>query len=167
MKMISGRFNGSVKESLSSRFHSMRALLRCTTVVQASAIHGRGLFALRGLEAGEMVIEYCGELIRPVLTDAREKLYEAKNIGCYMFKIDELNVVDATMKGNSARFINHSCEPNCYSRVCQIEGRKRIIICTSRYIRRGEELTYNYKFPIEENKIICRCQSKKCKGYMN
>lgn len=59
---------------------------------------------------GEMVIEYAGELIRATLTDKREKHYESKGIGCYMFRIDDNFVVDATMRGNAARFINHSCE---------------------------------------------------------
>ena len=58
----------------------------------------------------EMVIEYAGEEIRPMLTDNREKYYESRGIGCYMFKIDDDTVIDATMKGNAARFINHSCE---------------------------------------------------------
>ena len=57
-----------------------------------------------------MVIEYAGEEIRPMLTDNREKYYESRGIGCYMFKIDDDTVIDATMKGNAARFINHSCE---------------------------------------------------------
>lgn len=57
-----------------------------------------------------MVIEYAGELIRSTLTDQRERYYNSRGIGCYMFKIDENLVVDATMRGNAARFINHSCE---------------------------------------------------------
>lgn len=60
--------------------------------------------------AGEMVIEYAGELIRSTLTDKRERYYDGRGIGCYMFKIDDNLVVDATMRGNAARFINHSCE---------------------------------------------------------
>lgn len=64
---------------------------------------------------GEMVIEYAGELIRSMLTDKRERYYDSRGIGCYMFKIDDNWVVDATMRGNAARFINHSCEvrQNC------------------------------------------------------
>lgn len=62
---------------------------------------------------GEMVIEYAGEVIRATLTDKREKYYDGKGIGCYMFRIDDQFVVDATMRGNAARFINHSCEVSC------------------------------------------------------
>ncbi|XP_064805824.1 histone-lysine N-methyltransferase 2B-like [Oncorhynchus masou masou] len=73
-----------------------------------SAIHGRGLFCKRNIDAQEMVIEYAGIVIRSVLTDKREKYYDGKGIGCYMFRIDDFDVVDATMHANAARFINHS-----------------------------------------------------------
>lgn len=62
------------------------------------------------LQGGEMVVEYAGQVIRSVLCDKREKEYEAKGMGCYMFRVDDQTVVDATVHGNAARFINHSCE---------------------------------------------------------
>ena len=136
-----------------------------------------------------MVIEYAGELIRSTLTDKRERYYDSKGIGCYMFKIDENLVVDATMSGTAARFINHSCDvrkfnlfklrekiltnpliylqPNCYSKVVDILGQKHIIIFALRRIVTGEELTYDYKFDIEDNKIPCCCGAKRCRKYMN
>uniref|UniRef100_A0A671SPK5 [histone H3]-lysine(4) N-methyltransferase n=1 Tax=Sinocyclocheilus anshuiensis TaxID=1608454 RepID=A0A671SPK5_9TELE len=137
--------------------------------VSQSAIHGRGLFCKRNIEAGEMVIEYSGIVIRSVLTDKREKYYDGKGIGCYMFRIDDFDVVDATMHGNAARFINHSCEPNCYSRVINVEGQKHIVIFALRKIYRGEELTYDYKFPIEDasNKLGCNCGAKRCRRFLN
>uniref|UniRef100_A0A3Q2Z8W6 [histone H3]-lysine(4) N-methyltransferase n=1 Tax=Hippocampus comes TaxID=109280 RepID=A0A3Q2Z8W6_HIPCM len=140
------------------------ALLFCR-----SLIHGRGLFCKRNIEAGEMVIEYSGTVIRSVLTDKREKYYDSKGIGCYMFRIDDFDVVDATMQGNAARFINHSCEPNCYSRVINVDGRKHIVIFALRKIYRGEELTYDYKFPIEdeESKLRCNCGARRCRRYLN
>ncbi|NXA89948.1 KMT2B methyltransferase, partial [Melanocharis versteri] len=137
--------------------------------VSSSAIHGRGLFCKRNIEAGEMVIEYSGIVVRSVLTDKREKFYDSKGIGCYMFRIDEAEVVDATMHGSAARFINHSCEPNCYSRVIHVEGHKRIVIFALRRILRGEELTYDYKFPIEEPaaKLPCNCGARRCRRFLN
>lgn len=86
-----------------------------------------------------------------------------------MFRIDDYEVVDATMHGNAARFINHSCEPNCYSRVVVVDGQKHIVIFALRKIYRGEELTYDYKFPIEEpgNKLPCNCGAKKCRKFLN
>ncbi|GCB71718.1 hypothetical protein scyTo_0001678 [Scyliorhinus torazame] len=136
---------------------------------QRSPIHGRGLFCKRNIDAGEMVIEYSGNVIRSVLTDKREKYYDSKGIGCYMFRIDDYEVVDATMHGNAARFINHSCEPNCYSRVISVDGQKHIVIFAVRKIYRGEELTYDYKFPIEDasNKLPCNCGAKKCRKFLN
>ena len=93
----------------------------------------------------------------------------SKGIGCYMFRIDDYEVVDATVHGNAARFINHSCEPNCYSRVITVDGQKHIVIFASRRIFCGEELTYDYKFPIEDasNKLPCNCSAKKCRKFLN
>ena len=69
-----------------------------------------GVYTLESLHCGEMVIEYIGEVVRNNMADKREKIYEKRNIGCYMWKLDFLNVVDATFKGNLARYINHSCD---------------------------------------------------------
>ncbi|CAH8442491.1 unnamed protein product [Dicrocoelium dendriticum] len=78
--------------------------------VHPSRIHGRGLFALRGFFEDEMVVEYMGELIRNLVCEAREVRYRAASVDCYMFRIDEDLVIDATYAGNAARFINHSCD---------------------------------------------------------
>ncbi|KAK6641150.1 hypothetical protein RUM44_012859 [Polyplax serrata] len=152
---------------LAMKYRNLRETAKMYLGVYRSKIHGRGLFCLREIEAGEMVIEYAGEVIRSTLTDKREKYYTDKGIGCYMFRIDDHFVVDATMKGNAARFINHSCEPNCYSKVVDILGKKHIVIFALRKIAVMEELTYDYKFPFEDEKISCHCLSKKCKKYLN
>ncbi|XP_039433529.1 histone-lysine N-methyltransferase trithorax [Culex pipiens pallens] len=152
---------------MAMRYRTLKETSKESVGVYRSHIHGRGLFCNRDIEAGEMVIEYAGELIRSTLTDKRERYYDGRGIGCYMFKIDENFVVDATMRGNAARFINHSCEPNCYSKVVDILGHKHIIIFALRRIVQGEELTYDYKFPFEDVKIPCSCGSKKCRKYLN
>jgi len=152
---------------MAMRFRHLAKNAREAVGVYASGIHGRGLFCKREIACGEMVIEYAGEEIRAILTDYREKYYDNKGIGCYMFRIDDDLVVDATVKGNAARFINHSCDPNCYSKIVDILGKKHIIIFALRKIFPGEELTYDYKFPIEEVKIQCHCGARKCKKYMN
>ncbi|XP_062564586.1 histone-lysine N-methyltransferase trithorax [Armigeres subalbatus] len=152
---------------MAMRYRTLKETSKESVGVYRSHIHGRGLFCNRDIEAGEMVIEYAGELIRSTLTDKRERYYDSRGIGCYMFKIDEHSVVDATMRGNAARFINHSCEPNCYSKVVDILGHKHIIIFALRRIVQGEELTYDYKFPFEDVKIPCSCGSKKCRKYLN
>ncbi|XP_048848986.1 histone-lysine N-methyltransferase 2B-like isoform X2 [Brienomyrus brachyistius] len=159
----------SLELPMAMRFRHLERTSKEAVGVYRSAIHGRGLFCKRNIDAGEMVIEYSGTVIRAVLTDKREKYYESKGIGCYMFRMDDFEVVDATMHGNAARFINHSCEPNCYSRVINVEGQKHIVIFALRKIYRGEELTYDYKFPFEDasNKLRCNCGAKRCRHFLN
>ncbi|XP_069372843.1 histone-lysine N-methyltransferase 2B isoform X2 [Paralichthys olivaceus] len=154
---------------MAMRFRHLEKISKEAVGVYRSQIHGRGLYCKRNIEAGEMVIEYAGTVIRSVLTDMREKYYDSKGIGCYMFRIDDFDVVDATMQGNAARFINHSCEPNCYSRVINVDGRKHIVIFALRKIYRGEELTYDYKFPIEDedSKLHCNCATRRCRRFLN
>lgn len=135
---------------------------------QRSKIHDWGLVALEPIEAEDFVIEYVGELIRRRISDIRELQYEKMGIGSsYLFRLDDGYVVDATRRGGLARFINHSCEPNCYTKVITVDGQKKIFIYAKRHIFTGEELTYNYKFPLEEQKIPCNCGSKRCRGSMN
>ncbi|XP_036410988.1 histone-lysine N-methyltransferase 2B-like isoform X2 [Megalops cyprinoides] len=159
----------SLELPMAMRFRHLEKTSKEAVGVYRSAIHGRGLFCKRNIDAGEMVIEYSGIVIRAVLTDKREKYYDSKGIGCYMFRIDDFDVVDATMHGNAARFINHSCEPNCYSRVIHVEGQKHIVIFALRKIYRGEELTYDYKFPIEDDssKLSCNCGARRCRRFLN
>ncbi|KAM7259888.1 hypothetical protein ACFE04_015629 [Oxalis oulophora] len=129
---------------------------------QRSKIHDWGLIALEPIEAEDFVIEYVGELIRSRISDIREQYYEKMGIGSsYLFRLDDGYVVDATKRGGVARFINHSCEPNCYTKVISVDGEKKIFIYAKRHIAAGEEVSYNYKFPLEENKIPCNCGSKK------
>ncbi|XP_051962906.1 LOW QUALITY PROTEIN: histone-lysine N-methyltransferase 2A-like [Xyrauchen texanus] len=169
MQLKSARRATSMDLPLPVRFRHLKTTSRKAVGVYRSAIHGRGLFCRKNIDVGEMVIEYSGNVIRSVLTDKREKYYDGKAIGCYMFRIDDYEVVDATMHGNAARFINHSCEPNCYSRVVNVDSQKHIVIFAMRKISRGEELTYDYKFPIEEpgNKLPCNCGAKKCRKFLN
>ncbi|XP_071230884.1 histone-lysine N-methyltransferase 2B-like isoform X2 [Salvelinus alpinus] len=159
----------STELPMAMRFRHLEKTSKEAVGVYRSEIHGRGLFCKRNIEAGEMVIEYAGNVIRAVLTDKREKYYDSKGIGCYMFRIDDFDVVDATMHGNAARFINHSCEPNCYSRVILVDSHKHIVIFALRKIYRGEELTYDYKFPIEDDssKLRCNCATRRCRRFLN
>ncbi|XP_068215279.1 histone-lysine N-methyltransferase 2A-like [Palaemon carinicauda] len=164
---LSTRRATSLELPMAMRYRHLRETAREAVGVFRSCIHGRGLFCKRDIDSGEMVIEYAGQVIRSSMCDMREKDYESKGIGCYMFRIDDDTVIDATMHGNAARFINHSCDPNCYSRVVDILGKKHIIIFALRRIMRGEELTYDYKFPIEDDKIPCTCGTRRCRKYLN
>jgi hypothetical protein len=154
--------------------HAMqhRAMLKTwmrRTVVLRSGIEGWGVFATEDIVAGDMVIEYMGEIIRPIKSDRREEHYDSLGIGCYMFEISPGVIADATRSGNRARYINHSCDPNCYSRTVAVEnGRRAIVIFAKRNVRRGEELCYDYKFPLdEEDRVACACGAAKCQGFMN
>jgi SET domain/PHD-zinc-finger like domain/PHD-like zinc-binding domain/PHD-finger/F/Y-rich N-terminus len=149
-----------------------RAMLKSwkrRTVVLRSGIEGWGVFATEDIASGDMVIEYMGEIIRPITSDEREAFYDSQGIGCYMFEVAPGRIVDATKVGNRARYINHSCEPNCFSRTVTVEhGRRVIVIFAKRNIKRGEELCYDYQFPLDaEDRVACACGSAKCKGFMN
>jgi SET domain-containing protein len=126
----------------------------------------------------QVVIEYVGELIRQSVADVREKRYERSGIGsCYMFRLSREEIVDATVRGNIARYINHCCEPNCDSEIVTINdtdnakapasGEQKIVIIARRTIEVGQEVTYDYKFPIEDEKITCNCGAPNCIGRMN
>lgn len=103
-----------------------------------SAIHNWGLYSLESITTGEMIIEYVGEKIRQEIADLREIKYTESGIGSsYLFRIDEGTVVDATKKGGIARFINHSCDPNCTAKIIRVGGTKRIVIYALRDIEKG------------------------------
>ncbi|KAH8939560.1 hypothetical protein BDL97_15G042700 [Sphagnum fallax] len=135
---------------------------------QRSKIHDWGLVALEPIDTEDFVIEYVGEVIRRQISDIRERRYETLGIGSsYLFRIDDELVVDATRRGGLARFINHSCDPNCYTKIITVEGQKKVVIYSKRPIVAGEELTYDYKFPLEEVKIPCFCGASRCRGSLN
>ena len=140
--------------------------------LRPSAISGFGLFATRQFQRNSLIIEYCGEMLTgEPMVNKRDAYYNAMGKryrqSCYLFRLDELKVLDATHKGNLSRFINHSCDPNCYSRVVQIDSHKKLLIFASKVIESGEEIVYDYKFPDEEQKIPCLCGSEKCRKWMN
>lgn len=103
-----------------------------------SAIHNWGLYAEENITANDMIIEYVGEKVRQQVADMRERRYLKSGIGSsYLFRIDENTVIDATKRGGIARFINHSCTPNCTAKIIKVDGSKRIVIYALRDIERG------------------------------
>ncbi|KAF2178628.1 SET domain-containing protein [Zopfia rhizophila CBS 207.26] len=136
-----------------------------------SAIHNWGLYAEENIAANDMIIEYVGEKVRQRVADLREKKYDMQGVGSsYLFRIDEDTVIDATKMGGIARFINHSCTPNCTAKIIRVDGTKRIVIYALRDITKNEELTYDYKFEREidsTDRIPCLCGSVGCKGFLN
>ncbi|RDW74123.1 histone-lysine N-methyltransferase-2 [Coleophoma crateriformis] len=136
-----------------------------------SAIHNWGLYTMENIPMNDMIIEYVGEKIRQEVADLRETNYLRSGIGSsYLFRIDENTVIDATKKGGIARFINHSCMPNCTAKIITVEKSKRIVIYALRDIAQNEELTYDYKFEREigaTDRIPCLCGTTACKGFLN
>lgn len=116
-----------------------------------SRIHGWGVYATQAIPKNKRIIDYAGEKITNKESLKREVRYLKKgHIWC--FKLNNRFVRDAAVGGNIARFINHSCKPNCYT---QIIG-DTIWIRASRTLRKGEELTYNY-MTNGDGAIPCRC----------
>jgi hypothetical protein len=134
-----------------------------------SPIHAWGVYADEPIAKDDFIVEYKGELISEQVCQKRDKIYQARGLADYMFRIDANLICDATEKGSIARFINHSCDPNCYTQILPFWGQKKIGIYALRDIAVGEELSYDYKFPVEpdKEKIICRCGAKKCRGVLN
>lgn len=104
-----------------------------------SAIHNWGLYAMENIPKDDMIIEYVGEEVRQQIAELRENRYLKSGIGSsYLFRIDENTVIDATKKGGIARFINHSCMPNCTAKIIKVEGSKRIVIYALRDIAQSK-----------------------------
>ena len=123
-----------------------------------SLIHGRGLFAARQIAAGTRVIEYVGERISKT-----ESLRRCEGNNVYIFALDDEFDVDGDVPGNPARFINHSCAPNCEAELD--DG--RIWIVARRDIREGEEITFNYGYDLEDyQEHPCGCGVPECVGFM-
>jgi SET domain-containing protein len=137
--------------------------------VRNSPIHGRGVFAALPIPKGTRIIEYRG-----MRTDWDEALARPDSdpdnpFHTFFFELDDGRVIDAGRRGNAARWINHSCEPNCETE----EDDGHVYIEALRDIRAGEELNYDYGLVIDERitpalkkQHECRCGSKKCRGTM-
>ncbi|XP_037691694.1 histone-lysine N-methyltransferase 2C isoform X3 [Choloepus didactylus] len=155
--------------SKSSQYRKMKTEWKSNVYLARSRIQGLGLYAARDIEKHTMVIEYIGTIIRNEVANRKEKLYESQNRGVYMFRMDNDHVIDATLTGGPARYINHSCAPNCVAEVVTFERGHKIIISSNRRIQKGEELCYDYKFDFEDDqhKIPCHCGAVNCRKWMN
>ena len=138
-------------------------------VVRNSSIHGRGVFALRRIPKGTRIIEYKGKLITDKEADRRYSRVHEHSPHTMLFSLEGGWVIDATRRGNSARWINHSCAPNCDIE----EEERRVFIEARRVIRPEEELTYDYNLQIGEKHTraakrehACFCGSRSCRGTM-
>lgn len=144
---------------------------RTRFVVKNSRIHGRGIVAARPLKKGERIIEYKGDIISWKQADRMPSADPDNPHHTFLFALsDGKRVIDGNSNGNAARWINHSCDPNCETEETD-DG--RVFIHAIRNIRKGEELNYDYGLIIDERLTPklkklheCRCGSKDCRGTM-
>lgn len=135
--------------------------------IRPSPIHGLGAFATRRIAEGTRLIEYSGARLTPAEADARYPDLPGVVHHTYLFAIDDDVVIDAAVEGNEARFINHSCAPNCDA----VIDDGRIWIEAIRDIGVGEELAYDYAYVLEERhtpaakrRFPCHCGAATCRG---
>jgi hypothetical protein len=146
-------------EQSGARYFKMEALAETELVLfKASPIHGTGGFARMDISVGTRVIEYVGEII-----SKQESLARCERNNEYIFAIDEAHDLDGNVDWNPARFLNHSCEPNCEALL--EEG--RILVVAVRDIGAGEELTFNYGYDLVDYRDHpCGCGASGCVGYI-
>jgi hypothetical protein len=136
-------------------------------VVRRSRIHGRGVFAARDIAKGTRIIEYRGARISYDLAAELYPDFADAPAHTFLFELDDDTVIDAGQRGNAARWINHSCAPNCEA----VDEGGRIYIESIRRIRAGEELGYDYNITLQERHTIaerrrwaCLCGARTCRG---
>lgn len=142
--------------------------------VKNSPIHGRGVFAKSKIDKGECLIEYKGERISWKEAIRRHPHDPKQPNHTFYFSLENGNVIDAKNKGNAARWINHSCKPNCEA--IEVKDDKlgsRVFLVAKKKIKPEEELFYDYSLSIDgkitksiKKDYECRCGSKKCRGTM-
>ena len=137
--------------------------------VRRSGVHGKGVFAVKRIAAGEQVMEYKGERISWKEALRRHPHNPDEPNHTFYFALDDGRVIDGKIEGNSAKYINHSCAPNCET---LIEA-SRVFIEAIRRIEPGEELGYDYQLtwestddPQELALFACRCGARDCRGTM-
>jgi uncharacterized protein len=127
-------------------------------VIRQSRIHGRGVYTLEAIPPRRKVIEYTGERI-----SRRETKRRGAGKVTYLFTLDAYWSIDGAVGGSGAEIINHSCDPNLYA--CIFKG--HILYMSKRLIRAGEELTVDYLFTPEIERVACRCGAANCRGTIN
>ena len=138
--------------------------------VRKSGIHNKGIFAKKDIPKGTKVIEYVGEKITKKESDKRadrvieeHKRKEKKKGSVYIFELNNKYDLDGYPKYNTARWINHSCDPNCETENIN----NHIWIIAIKDIKKGEEISYDYGYSLDEfEEHPCRCGSKNCVGYI-
>jgi len=171
--------------SMNKRFMKMGKIIRSNTQkvydkspssngkrriqVRQSGIHGKGVFAVHPIDAGETLLEYKGEIITWTKALARHPHDKSQPHHTFYFHLDDHHVIDAKYNGNSAKWINHSCQPNLEAE----QKGNRVFLKALRHIKAGEELSYDYSLVVDSRKTprlkkeyACYCGAANCRGTM-
>tara|TARA_Y100000590_G_C15735399_1_gene1018346 strand:+ start:299 stop:787 length:489 start_codon:yes stop_codon:yes gene_type:complete len=139
--------------------------------VKKSKIHGNGVLASKNIKKNQKIIQYIGEKITKSEGDKRseqriKKYLNSNRTGSvYIFELNKKYDIDGTPKYNKARYINHSCDPNCEVEIIKNE----IWISSIKRINKGEELTYDYGYEFDQDDFrdhVCKCGSDNCIGFI-
>jgi len=126
--------------------------------IKASRIDGKGAFALKAIPARRKLGNMGGKVI--TVREARQRVKSTKRVA--MVEFGDGRALDASVNPNDLRYINHSCQPNTYMRVCY----SKVEFWSLRFIKRGEELTCDYGPTHHDGKLPCRCGAANCKGFL-
>ncbi|XP_016353616.1 histone-lysine N-methyltransferase NSD2-like isoform X2 [Sinocyclocheilus anshuiensis] len=140
----------------------------CQVEIFRTLSRGWGLRCVHDIKKGGFVNEYVGEVIDEEECRARIKHAQENNIGnFYMLTLDKDRIIDAGPKGNEARFMNHSCQPNCETQKWTVNGDTRVGLFALTDIPAGTELTFNYNLECLGNgKTVCKCGASNCSGFL-
>ena len=130
--------------------------------IKRSKIDNLGLYASKDIKEGKKILEYKGKIITRKEAEENPKYDNDKAI--YLFNLNKRYDLDGDFKFNTARLINHSCNPNCEV----LDNNRQLWIFAMRDIRKDEELTYDYGFGFDKDykQYVCKCRSKNCVGYI-
>ncbi|QCP51797.1 SET domain-containing protein [Trinickia violacea] len=138
-------------------------------VVRSSPVHGRGVFAVAHIETGTLILEYKGKLVSWRRAQRDHARSVAEHGHTFYFGLDDGRVIDGAQGGNSARWLNHSCSPNCEAE----QDGDRVFIRTTQPVEKGTELYIDYQLQVEgrgtagvTRAYACSCRAAGCRGTM-
>lgn len=159
--------NKGITRKVGARKTAVKKAAKPRVAVRNSPIHGRGVFAVNTIAKGARIIEYTGERMSHAEADRRYGDLHDGSSHTMLFAATDKVVIDATKRGGPARWINHSCAPNCEAN----EEDGRVFIDAIRAIRPGQELSYDYNLVLEERHTpklkrehACHCGARNCRG---
>ena len=153
---------------LVDHFENFLQLLR-NKQVKLFLLSGWGLFVMRDVKPGDFLIEYVGELI--TMDEFRKRINRSierkEEENYYYMSMDSQRMLDAGPRGNIARFVNHSCDPNSETQKWTVNGDTRVGLFALKEIKAGTELSFNYQFEsVGDKKKHCLCGAKNCSGFI-